>query len=262
LELPVVLGQLVAALVPRLAVDGSDGPTFWPILGLLQTLRAIDTTTSRSSTRALTEAIDPVAYDVLALLPNAPASETERIVAAERLAEHFRRPVHRARWRRVQAALRQLVELHAVAEAGPATTEGSELGRLVRTRLFEAVTAVATLPVTAKREIAKGIQAELNRLVTQDLLGPGWRRMGRELPVEAFEEQEQLEQRPVDQAELRLTAAAAVARARLTPRESEVLGLRLVEYTFPEIGMALGISAKTAHTLWIRAKRKTVRGGQ
>jgi DNA-binding CsgD family transcriptional regulator len=257
-EIPVVLGHLVAALAPRLAADGIAGPTFGPILGLQATLRAIDSPTSQAAATALTTALAPVTRDVLTLLPHAPMSDTERIAAAARLAERFPRPIHRTRWPRAQAALRQLVKLHD--EAGLTPTEADELQRLVLTRLFEAVTAVAALPVTATRKVATTIQAELNRTVTEDLLGPGWRRANRELPVEALEDREldPLAPRPVDQAELRLTAAAAFARARLTPREFEVLALRFTGLTFGEIGRALTppITAATVRVMWNRACQK------
>ena len=213
-----------------------------------------------ASARAMRFAPEEI-FDFEVLRDEGWAPDEARLTAASALASGpFRRPVHHERWRMVQSMLFEQAELHG-------RRPEAELRERVVANLFEAIEAVRQCDPTDP-DTWRVLRGKINRLVTEDILGPAWRRAGGDkgptevpLPEEeelcAPEEEKFFAVEPiVERVEAELTLAALIAGAGLSLREAEVVAHLLRDENLKEIADLLAISPSTARVHWHHAIKK------
>lgn len=118
----------------------------------------------------------PLGDLLLVILPG--TSDEERREAARRFMGR-RRPIHPKRWEVLGKAIRR--ELEGDAEAHRWTPD-DEMDQRALTALFEAARILDGIPITAppaiEPEMIAAVLRTMNDLLTEDILGPAWRRKG------------------------------------------------------------------------------------
>jgi DNA-binding CsgD family transcriptional regulator len=230
----------------------------------------------------LSRPIDPTGEigDIIALfIPG--YSESQRLKAAERMADRYPKPVYSKRRPKVKRQLK-------------ATTSNPKayLRDLLTARLFEALHERAHPgsqkpghdPVTCVKcginhntpgeihIVRRKIRARLNALVSDDILGPGWRRTWKQSSLDETERASERDptgelrsgKRTLHQAhpntearlEAKLSLESLLKRADLSPREKELVAEWCTVCDLTQAAQRLRIAPATARTLWMRAKKK------
>lgn len=185
-------------------------------------------------------------YCDLKCLISQTSSDGEKLTAASRLLDgFFQRPIARQRWDWVFPRL--------VEEAHHRNVSPEELLRLkALTALFVAAEIVTERVVMA--DSLKAVRAALNDLLTEDILGPNWRRHAKEENLEAAAGLSETSDELGD-VESRLTLQGAALAAGLCETDTALL---LSVYSGLEIKTAasrLGLTETAAHTRLHRARK-------
>ena len=191
-----------------------------------------------------------VTWRDLDVLDNPSYPQAERVAAAEWVAEcWYGRPIAPQRWQAIGDAVRRELEARAKANG---TTREKELNRCVANSLLLAVDQAGGIFTPGPR---RAFHTKLNNLVTEDLLGPGWRER-------AHEDIAELENFLVDQFEHALLVETVVeldalmSKAKLSKRETEMFMAVLQDERPGEAAARLDITEGAARTVLSRARKK------
>lgn len=183
-------------------------------------------------------------------------SDKQHQEAVEYLADKwFEKPIARQRWNAFHPALRD--ELNARAkEFG--TTWQTELKKCVVQSFLIAVDAAGGIMTPEPR---KAFLKKLNDLVTEDLLGPGWRRRHKNVGLEDLLAEgldNVLPHLPSHggEVEAKLDLEAAMAKAALTEIEVEIVEFMRRGESLADVAKNLGIREGTARQRLHRARNK------
>jgi DNA-binding CsgD family transcriptional regulator len=213
-------------------------------------IRALRELLSREIPRLATMQIDEDAACMLTVLDHH-RPDAERTAALEMLATRLGPVIPYPRRRVLLAALRRSGYL---SREGPRALERQMLAALT-----EAIHAVATLTPGEVRE-RNLLRKETARGVSADLLGADRHRravsVDTQLLARLTAAQEQEAAPPPHRGEAELVAQVATRRARLTPREREVLALWRAGRSDAAIGRKLGIALATVRVLRARIAQK------
>ncbi len=183
-----------------------------------------------------------------------PGNDGYRAFLCQSLAENFYpRPVDRRRWPAVRRA---------------AEERARERRTTVERQLVEATAAAIALIAPAdvvsspERTFEQAVRQRINELVTADLLGPDWRhcsgnrRAGEPRDSDRCDDAASTSPSPEDHVIESEHLREWVGRAKLSPREREVLSAVADGWTVEEWARSQGIKASGARTALMRARRK------
>ncbi len=107
----------------------------------------------------------------------------------------------------------------------------------------------------AQKYVLEQIQPRINRFVTEDLLGPNWRRQSQEQEFSEENEQHGQVLPDVDDG-LSLFTAALLDDPRLAEREKQLLHAITATDTTEDAAAVLGIKSSTARSMLVRIRQK------
>lgn len=169
--------------------------------------------------------------------------------------EFFPRPVFAARWPAVRdAAERRATENNTTPEQEVVNATIQAIGLILPSEI------VTSPEMSFERVVAQLI----NNHVTEDFLGPDWRRRygTKDVPAREIPYSNTLNY-PGESVEDDVLATQfgreLIARAKLSPNEASVLGATVAGYTAEEWATARGVEASGARTSLSRARKKIAR---
>jgi hypothetical protein len=189
---------------------------------------------------------DPLIGNMLRIADSR-ASERSRLRAARALAKLTEAGIASQRWPFVKSDLKMMARQH-----GRPTKK--ERALLITSAIFNALDAAGDLSITDKEAISEAIQRRVNDLLTQDILGPEWRRKSKSEPLTGEEEGPDLS--TLREVETRLDVSGLIHKAHLSDREAELMGLLRKDEDISEAARTMGIEDSTARNLKSTALKK------
>lgn len=189
-----------------------------------------------------------VTWHDLSVLENPRYPQAERVAAVEWVAKcWYGRPIAPQRWQAIGPGVRR--ELDARAEAHGTTPE-EELKRSVVNSLLLAVDDAGGIFNPGPRKV---FHRKLNDLVTEDLLGPSWRKKAHEAIGEL---ENVLAEQFEHGVETAIDLDALISKAELGKREAEIVAAVRQGERLVEVADRLGIKKGTARVALHRACKK------
>ena len=192
--------------------------------------------------------------DLLWILGRDDWGDDSRMVAAQRIARRLGNVIYKKRWKWAEPKLRDLAKTQKVSER-------KALENLIVQRLFEVAQSIAHDTPSDWQESYEKLRGRLNELLTEDLLGSGWRRKvtGEEIDFEPDHESILDVAFPslLAQIEARLVLERLISLAKLTNREREIfIARKLQDSSYDAISRKFKIETATARVLCRRAFNK------